>query len=534
MDICDLCNYDFSILENNILEKNETFLIDLFRVFKTNHNNIDLIEYLNNFSLNITDKVPILNILLDIIKRLNKNDKFNLIKLIWSCSGFRQIVNDINIFAYINEPYAFYDVVNVKKYVLVHNDIIEDNNINISFLEKLINNNIALTYENPLDYHIKPNNIEQCFIIFNLLINYEKNNSQKILFINGVKTFYLFFCECLYNAEKDVDRSIELNIDYDTLLEMNNTMEHLKILMDTIDRHYVDNKIMEYLFDFDSDNLDRILSCIGYGKIKFNKKSTIIYKILKDNFPIHIKFNASKLLLVNDNEINEYLIQDTEMIVLKKYIIEDIQKIKDINNNHLIDIFLNLTYLIINDNELLEHYVIKFCELLEHYLHIKNHYNTDIQIIKTDIENLEMSLKVIIMTIHKLGRIGLSYINDIIEWSKNIFDNYDLITEYIVDKYEYIIVSQEIKELIGENNDKIRVIENELLIDAISYQTVINPYFIKSGDNYNLIDRKTMMMISYSKINPFTREYIDRKLLEEFNNNLDIIVMRQEKEKLLT
>ena len=251
MDICNLCNYDFSILENNILEKNETFLIDLFRVLKTNYNNIDLIEYLNNFSLNITDKFSILNILLDIIKRLNKNDKFNLIKLIWSCSGFRQIVNDINIFAYMNEPYAFYDVVNVKKYVLVHNDIIEDNNINVSFLEKLINNNIALTYENPLDYHIKPNNIEHCFIIFNLLINYEKNNSQKILFINGVKTFYLFFCECLYNAEKDVDRSIELNIEYDTLLEMNNTMEHLKILMDTIDRHYVDNKIMEYLFDFD-------------------------------------------------------------------------------------------------------------------------------------------------------------------------------------------------------------------------------------------------------------------------------------------
>jgi hypothetical protein len=137
------------------------------------------------------------------------------------------------------------------------------------------------------------------------------------------------------------------------------------------------------------------------------------------------------------------------------------------------------------------------------------------------------------MNIHKLGRIGLSYINDIVEWSKNIFDNYDLIKEYIVDKYEYIIVSQEIKELIGENNDKIKVIENELLIDAISCQTVINPYFIKSGDNYNLIDRKTMMMISYSKINPFTREYVDRKLLEEFNNNLDVVVMRQEKEKLL-
>jgi hypothetical protein len=83
MDICDLCNYDFGILENNILEKNETFLIDLFRVLKTNHNNIDLIEYLNNFSLNITNKVSILNILLDIIKRLNKNDKFNLIKLIY-------------------------------------------------------------------------------------------------------------------------------------------------------------------------------------------------------------------------------------------------------------------------------------------------------------------------------------------------------------------------------------------------------------------------------------------------------------------
>jgi len=242
-----------------------------------------------------------------------------------------------------------------------------------------------------------------------------------------------------------------------------------------------------------------------------------------------------RLLLINEQCINTYLLYDKEIKILKKYIIEDIHKIKDINNNHLIDILLNLTYLIIEDNDLLEHYIIKFCELLEHYLHIKKNFDTSIEYIKNDIDSMIMGFKILIMSIHKMGKNGLSYINDIIEWSKNLFDNFDLVKEYIIEKYEYIIVSSEIKDLLdktGENN-KIKVIENELLIDTISCQTVINPYYIKSGNNYNLIDRKTMMMIAYSKINPFTREYIDRKLLEEFNNNLEIVIMRQEKEKLL-
>jgi hypothetical protein len=241
-------------------------------------------------------------------------------------------------------------------------------------------------------------------------------------------------------------------------------------------------------------------------------------------------------LVLYFNTSYEYFKLDKNKTVFKDYFFNHIHKIKDVGNNHLVDILIHMEDIIMDDNDLLEHYVIKFCELLEHHNYIKHHYDTNIEFIKNDIDNLILTLKFIIMNIHKLENIGLSYVNDIIGWSNSIFNNTDLIKEYIIDKYEYIIVTEETKILLNINDTKIKVIndEEDLITDVISYQIVVNPYFIKSGNNnYHLIDRKTYMMLTHSKINPFTREYIDKTLMDEFNESCEIIKMRDEKRIIL-
>jgi len=263
MDILDLCDCEFTTMENNILTKNRDFLLDLFELLKKEYNNNELINYYERFSLSNQNKEirkEILNIIFDIIKSLTITDKLNLIKLIWSCKGFREIINEVNIFSYMNEPLTFYNAENITLYVMAHNKIINDSTINKLFIEKLISNNIALTYANPLEYHLRPNKIEHCIIIFNMMINYVKNNSEKMIFMNGIKTFYLFFCESLYNTERDINNRINLNLDYNTILDMNTMIENIKLLMTSVDKTFINNKIGEYLFEFENDILDRILT----------------------------------------------------------------------------------------------------------------------------------------------------------------------------------------------------------------------------------------------------------------------------------
>ena len=537
MDLQDLLILDFNTLTSKIIDKNENFLIELFRIMKTNHNNIELVIYFDKYSINTNNCLEILKIFLDIIKRLGKTDKFNLITLVWKCVGFRLLINNINIFEYINEPYSFYDKENINNYVLAHKELINDTEINISFFEKLINNNIAYTFDNPYSYYIKPNNIEHCIIIFNLIIMYNKLNNNKGLFIKSINTFYLFFCLCYYNTEKEVEKYVKINSDYDTLLEMNKTLDYIKELLSSIDVIYVDKFISSNLLTLNYDMIDKIVKLIGYEKIKISPELLCInaYELLKKDSPTHIKFEMMKLVLYFDISY-EYFKLDKNKQVFKDYFFNHIQKIKDVGNNHLVDILIHMEDIIMDDNELLENYVIKFCELLEHHNYIKQNYDTNIEFIKNDIDNLIMTLKFIIMNIHKLENIGLSYINDIIGWSQSIFNNTDLIKEYIIDKYEYIIVTKETKILLNNTDTKIKVIndEEDLITDVIGYQIVINPYFIKSGNNnYHLIDRKTYMMLIQSKINPFTREYIDKTLMDEFNESCEIIKMRDEKKNIL-
>jgi hypothetical protein len=81
--------------------------------------------------------------------------------------------------------------------------------------------------------------------------------------------------------------------------------------------------------------------------------------------------------------------------------------------------------------------------------------------------------------------------------------------------------------------ENLKVIDDDTLSqeykDVITCDMVINPYYITTGTGeLFLIDRKTMLSLSETKINPFTRETMDRQMIEEFNDKPEIIEHRRQ------
>jgi len=73
-------------------------------------------------------------------------------------------------------------------------------------------------------------------------------------------------------------------------------------------------------------------------------------------------------------------------------------------------------------------------------------------------------------------------------------------------------------------------------LDVIKCDLAINPYFIKTENKHEnkydetlyIIDRKTLYNIYRTKSHPFTRQFIDKKMMDEFNELPHIKRRRQE------
>lgn len=339
----------------------------------------------------------------------------------------------------------------------------------------------------------------------------------------------------------------------------------------------------------DYDTLARIIPSFGSRGLKdihvpISILSKMVLTILDKNVPLHIKFDAMRFVMSHGLKDDIFLSSDTTDIFIK-YILTDVIKLKELDKIHLIDMMVELSDVpqITSNPDIIELYMFLLPDFSEQYTTILNMFldlQTDEQ--KTnalnDITNIAKSCIILIDIMPILGRICLSYISDMLNFIETILntknlvrdlslqprhqnlvnsenrDNFEktlaifdtvkekhinsinlvlsLLLNTMCDQYRVVLDNnaQRVLKLLGIINNRILFLSDDPssdVLDTIKCDLAINPYFINVGQILHLIDRKTLYNMYRTKVNPYTRELIDKKSIDEFNETIEIQKARQ-------
>ena len=331
-------------------------------------------------------------------------------------------------------------------------------------------------------------------------------------------------------------------------------------------------------------------SSVTFGS-NINIISNMLLKILSyEIVPIHIKFTIMRLIMSHFKTINFNSVDTIN--ILTNYIISDICKLNELTEIHFIDIIIEFSNSsLIKSFAIIELYMNMCSSINDKYMSILEKYLTlsdddklnamhdlsqilqstiimcniicyeDNQLIKKYIISYLSEILSLIQTIcftkQNFNRIIKSNHPELLNDENNtdyqnalaIFDNIKneykkkiipliiIIIKNIhigIDMITYNLLKSILNDMITDINIKIidDILITDKITDKITHNIAYNPYYISTTslneENLYIVDRKTVYNIYKTKINPFTREYIDKNIIDDFNENPRIKSMRNE------
>lgn len=640
----------YEMIIQYILTPNDKY-ISLMTSLNKNHNDhllIQMMDGLFSYLLNNITKcqndniggissINVIEILFDLISKMNITNRKKLTKFMWSFVGMRsmlkyfplcetgnQYVNK-SIFRTIKDPNNF--VINIDELICCYSDLLYDNTNSlhlINYIVDIADKNIGYIYDDPSPYKGTSSTFDICLVILGIIykitirtLNIDDDNVfEKYIIKNEIimRSFWkitdIVYLSIIYmtNAIRDdialcniqLNSIDDINIKDNIKLKIKQGHKMLKLLNDMLnhmDLKWIDSIII-CNFDYVINNkiyeiMSRVINYFSYKKnlktCKFFPK--LILNILdNDTIPVHIKCDCMRIIISHNlkNEIINYTYNTDDKIddkidnknikIIKKYILNDVDKLYKISKLHFVDIMLYYHDTTVMDDEyIIELYLNMLPEFVEQYILLsKSFIDTDNEnkiFIINDITNMIDMSEHLINNIHKI-KYATSYIENIILYlhtimnTKKYFDDKDLHLlnnfknkfntricplfvnaiekiynncdkyKIIIDEISYNILKNDFnldtnffEKYIKANNDLVLSSEiNNKITDNITCDIIRNPYFIPKSHNYTninndiiLVDRKTAFNIGRKKENPYTREFIDLDFIEEFNTRIDII-----------
>lgn len=628
-------NHDHAIfykLTNYIINNNDNYADILLTLSETN---AELRLFMNNYTLyqvdadkNIASEV--LNILLDLIAKLNNNKKYEFTNFIWSLQGFRNLISSLHrqINGYQYQRNSIFKTVmaigkintNIDEKLQCFKNLIDDNKITddlIKYLYDIFEKNISYTYDDPS--MIVPETVASfdfCVLCFCFVIQLSKkylfcDNIDKLLWM-AINVVFLtipimkgrtersieYRHQLIKNIQEEIksdtqhaiisEKLYNIQILQDDIKKGHIMLENLRKLVKYIDVIYIEQYMTNnytILLDGASNNMEILCRVRDYFIIKstsYIKSSNIPNMILSiidgNKVPVHIKFEFVKLLLSHNCKEEFFSLKNSHKIIIG-YIMKDVHKLKELEKIHLIDILIGLTDNIISYHsdsliltfgiDVLEMYMDMIPGFIQQYTDILEIFNESNDSTKPHmIDDITNILDVSILLVKKLpilGKYASSYINDIIMFIDTIcntkkilsdishpnYTNTLTIFDTVKKKYIEKIKPYMINLLASLKNYKIildhnayNILSNEMnitldksikminddhdiseLSDSIKYDLIRNPYYIKISENSDhdcIIDRKTLISICKTNINPFNRQYITLSDIYEYNSNVDV------------
>ncbi len=333
---------------------------------------------------NITEGVNVLKKILKIITKLQESERLRLTKFIWSCQGFSLLATDLDlprsgheymtdsIFSIISGPdYKINNMNQCIEYyepmidtILLFKIIKEDKWVKfVKYIEHFFDTNIGYTYDDPSKIGPYLSTFDYCVFVLNLLTKMMKKmvNSNEIIKILWKAIYVVYFQIPIMrhrigssinytreemNQTKNSQKKKELNDHCHKGIIM---IQKLEKKIETIDHKYINetmsNKIQNIIDDKQYDIMHGLIESYSYWSrtlIKTTGIINILYLFMSSpEVPIQIKFNATCLLL-SHNLRNDFFCYKNGKKVMIDYIINDVNRLKEINKLYLIDLVIGL------------------------------------------------------------------------------------------------------------------------------------------------------------------------------------------------
>ena len=582
--------------------------------------------------------VNILFIILNMIKKLSRQSNLTLTKFIWGCQGFRDLIKycpilmngrdamTTSIFCNVTIKDEF--MTDIDSILECYEPLIVDPTIHIDLI-RYVNRIFALNngygFDDPriIAHREILSTMDFLVMCLGIFVKIMKAKSDDF----GDFSEYVYECfwkmvsntyiplhtmynsvtQSLYYYQEQLKLNPSDKVAASTVQRGTTMVKNLSICAGIVDLEYIDNKICDLIDNListsDFDTLSRIIPSFGSRTSKNirasrSKLSKMVLSIIDNNVPLHIKFDAMKFVMSHGLKNDIFLLNNSTDIFIK-YILTDVIKLKDCDRNeldkiHLIDMMVELSDVspIMLDSNIIELYMFLLPDFSEQYTNILNMFldlQTDEQKNNAlnDVKNIAKSCVLLISKMPILGRIGISYLSDMLNFIETILNtksivqdlslqprHQDLVNSENKDEFEKTLEifdkvkdhhikmikpilssllntltdhhkvvldknSQRILESLLEiTNNKITFVSDDVLssdiLDGIKCDLAINPYFINIGSlnqgsnqTLHLIDRKTLYNMYRTKVNPYTREPVDKKTLDEFNESIEIQKARQ-------
>jgi hypothetical protein len=318
--------------------------------------------------------------------------------------------------------------------------------------------------------------------------------------------------------------------------------------------------------------------------------TTLLSTLSCKTIPNHIKYDIMRLIMSHfKKNILDYA---DSIDILTKYIVTDIYKLNDLTEIHLIDIINEFSNTpLIRSFDIIELYMNMCSSINDKYILILDKYLSlpDDKKINTmnDLSQIIQSTIIVCEILcytenHLIKKYIISYLSEILSLiqticltkqhfnscieshhpeilnNENISDYQNALEIFDKIKNEYVkkvmplivIISNNLhvgidnitynllKNILGDNINElnIKVIDEakitDEITDKITHNIAYNPYYISTNstheENLYIVDRKTIYNMYKTNINPFTREYIDIHIIDEFNETPRIKSMRNQ------
>jgi hypothetical protein len=620
-------------------------------------------KFLHDYSIYLSqnNNDNVLSIILKSIRCVKT--KLDLTRLVFECQGFRSIIKTYpkskNGFTAMSDS-IFSSVTNkdslmsdIESAVKAFEPLLNDESILpdlIRHLEYVFHDNIGYTYSDPnmIDRTIM-SSLDFCFMCLSITTNIAKKYSSHeqnyairnlLVLASDVVYFPIYSVKsCIadaINARKEIIEDLEekrnktkimsdadkvlLKTTKDDLRKGISMMNNLTNLTNTIDVLFVDEMIFNTIDDILSskkyDYLSRLINSFGQRPLTTLKHfqmslAKIVVKIIsKKDIPIYTKFDAIRLVM--SHNLKKFIFQiENSHSTLTEYILSDVQRMKELDKVHLIDLMVELSDTpIMTDSRIIELYMYLIPDFIDQFTQILGSFNN----LRTeskpnainDVRKFIEASCLMVLNLPILGDVATSYVNNVLEMvdtmantsnylkksndenDQNYFQNQDqnqnqnqdqnqnqnqdqdyedslkIFNEFKKVYVEKIkpFVRASMKVLIKDSDvtiissNSLRILTDVLslsvndrdckdtlhlkildkkdqselseLSDIITCDLALNPYFINAGTELHLIDRKTYFSICRSMSNPFTREYIDKKILDELNQSDKVLKMRSD------
>jgi hypothetical protein len=438
--------------------------------------------------------VSILKWLLVIIRQITAKTQI-MTTFIWSLQGFRDLIQfyprsangftamSDSIFCSVTHNDSM--ITNIDEIMGSFDPLIGDKSVHTSLMmhiDKILTDNKGYTYEDPrmINRSIM-SSTDFCVLILNILIKLMKSVGDDPIFNDvfwkAIDTVYI----STYIMRESINRSI-----HDMQIEITETMSgsdsnhqllrqhlskgiemanRLSQYMDTIDIEYIDTaipRLIDHIINTKNFNvLTRLITCFGNRTLKTIRVdglvlAEMILRLLKSqDVPPHNKFFAMRLIM-SHNMINQLFSLNDSTQIVTQYILNDVQRLKEIDIIHLVDMLVELSDTpIIMSKDVLELYMYlsanfseQYTAILKMFLNLSDETKPDaMRDLRCMIETSVLLLK----NLPLLGRHSLSYLSDILSFVETICDSkqiirsctepeQDLIAQNDISEFEDILI----------------------------------------------------------------------------------------------